>query len=129
MSQDDEWFEGRSVDAPYERCYWRRVGFAMFLGFVLALFVVAAHGAPTFRGQGDNGPIALVLLDDPCKDAKVLSHIKQEWHSKLRAARLTWGGREWASCWLEMGGLVYSIDEEGAPLQAIPRRAFRDNST
>ena len=52
MSADKEWFEGRSAD-PYEKCYWRRVGFAAFVGIVLAMVAGLLHGcaAPeTFQG-------------------------------------------------------------------------------
>lgn len=109
---------------------FRKVGFAVFLGLVLALFVGNVLAAPTFRSTDQNDrTMQLVLLNDSCKDEKVLKHIKHEWHAKLRAARLTWGGQEWSSCWIEIDGLIYSVDEAGAPLQAIPRRAFRDYST
>jgi len=103
----------------------------------IVLYSGRANAAPTFKGQGDNGPIVLVLLQDACKDEKVLRHINQPFHAKLKAARLTWGGRQWSSCWIElemmsngrMEKFVFSVDEEGSPLQAIPRRAFRDHST
>ena len=58
MSGDKEWFEGRSAD-PYEKCYWRRVGVAVFLGLLLALFVGLAHGEPFAIAKADNGSVTL----------------------------------------------------------------------
>ena len=73
MSADKEWFEGRSVD-PYEKCYWRRVGFAAFIGVVLAMVAGLLHGCATvlpacekfqYRlGQDDSGMIVYVLDQD-----------------------------------------------------------------
>ena len=59
MSNDKEWFDGRSMDEQLERCYWRRVGAAVFLGLVLALFVGLVHGQPFAVAKADNGSVTL----------------------------------------------------------------------
>lgn len=102
---------------------------------LVALFIVmpAIFAAPTFRSTGNNGqPMSLTLLETKCSNAKVLAHIinriRPELIDQLKNATLYWEGKSWASCWVEVDGVVYSMDEEGAPLQPIPRSAFLDNS-
>ena len=43
---DTEWFYGRSDDR-HERCYWRRVGFVLFLAFAAALLLGPLMGCAT----------------------------------------------------------------------------------
>lgn len=104
--------------------------FALLIAVFIAFPVLAA---PVYRGTGDNGkPTSLTLLDTPCSDAAVLKHIitriRPDLAVQFKNARLYWDGKEWASCWLEYQGIVYSIDEEGSALQPIPMDAFRDNA-
>lgn len=39
MSQETDWFEGRS-EKQQERCYWRRIGFAIFLALALMMLLL-----------------------------------------------------------------------------------------
>lgn len=36
---DTPWFHDRSVDELHERCYWRRVGFGVFLALVVLMIL------------------------------------------------------------------------------------------
>jgi hypothetical protein len=103
-----------------------------FWGTVIAvvavfLWSVQAYAAKVFKAEGrDGNPAALRLFDKPCTDQKVLSKVMEAMRDKLKAAQLTYGGAEWASCWIELNGSVYSIDEEGAPFQPVPRYLFKE---
>lgn len=112
--------------------WWLFVVIALGLVFHPLLFS-RAIAAPVFQAEGRNGqPAALRLLDAPCRDEKVLTHIalraKPELAAKFKAAVLSWGGALYASCWIEMDKVVYSIDEEGSFFQPVPRALFRDDS-
>ena len=82
MSNDKEWFDGRSLDEQLERCYWRRVGAAVFLGLVLALFVGLTQGcAPVpycekyqaMVGQDQDGqPVIAMTMAEVEKLANVM---------------------------------------------------------
>jgi hypothetical protein len=53
MTMDNtEWFEGlRTDEAKHERSYWRRVGFAIFLGILIGVLMGPLYGcAQTFQG-------------------------------------------------------------------------------
>ena len=98
---------------------------------LLMLLASQAIGAPVFRAQTPVGPVALKLHNTPCKSEKVKAHfpkVRPEFHDKLRAATLTYGGKDWESCWVVVGGFVNSIDEEGAFLEPIDMRAFKDDA-
>lgn len=103
--------------------------------FAVALFIVApmAMSAPTFKYTPRSGhEIVLRLLDSRCSNAAVLKHllvrVPPDYLDRFKDARLRYEGKDWASCWFELDGMVYSIDEEGAPLQPIPRDLFRDGT-
>ena len=105
---------------------------AIGAGCAIALFIAAfnAIGAPMFKSS--DGSVALKLKETPCSDEKVLFFLAQkvqpEFLGKFKDATLTYGGREWKSCWIEHQGHIFSIDEEGAPMQPIPLQYFRENS-
>lgn len=149
MGHETEWAEGREFhlfhedDEMHERCYWRRVGAILFFALALAMILVPLYvqAAPVFRNMGNDGqPVALRLLGTPCVSEKVLQHLKQEWHASFKAAELTYGGRKWESCWIEIDltdqqgrpfKSVFSVDEEGAPLNppyGIPKQLFREDT-
>lgn len=110
------------------------IGLAM--GFVM--YAAKANAALNYRAQGTNGQIAgLRLSDAPCSYEKVLRHIKEQFHHRFKAAILTWGGRDWQSCYIEIEQpnqqgepetVIFSVDEEGAPFAPIPKRFFREDS-
>lgn len=102
---------------------------AAWLLILAAFFYGLAHAVPTFKANTqDGGQMVLQLLEEPCTNEKVLQHIQPEHQFRFKAAKLKWGGADWASCWAEAGGTVFSIDEAGSPLQPIPRRLFRDDN-
>lgn len=80
--------------------------------------------------RGDGKRMALRLYQTPCADAEVIKNlipkVSPEWLLKFKTERLTWDGKDWESCWLEVNGVVYSIDSEGAQLQPIPKSLFVD---
>ena len=91
---------------------------------IVALTIASAYAAPTFRGIGSNNrPMKLVLYQEPCS-AEVLFWIKPQLHDLFKRATLTWGGRDWKSCWIELDDIVYSIDEAGDVFQPIPADLF-----
>lgn len=105
----------------------------VLVGLILALWTPKSMAAPTFRGAGDNGqPVALVLHQGECVSPKVLAviaaKINPAFHAGWRKAVLTYGGKDWESCWFLIGGVVYSLDEEGAQFVPIPRSQFRDST-
>lgn len=107
---------------------------AVIIGLAIgaALYAGKVYAAPVFRAIGDDDgkPMALRLLITPCGD-KVKPHLAKvnpRFVPKLKAAILTWGGKNWASCWVEVNGTVYSIDEEGSFFQPIPTRLFIDDA-
>lgn len=109
-----------------------RVAWLLFALFLLGiLFVGYAHSAEVFRSQrSDGSPVALRLSEKPCEDARVIAHLREALldDRRFKAATLTYGGRDWASCWAEIRGAVVSIDEAGSPLQPVPRARFRDEA-
>jgi hypothetical protein len=111
--------------------FWFLVGLAMFG------VMNATKAALNYQSLGRDGQVAgLRLSNAPCTQPVVLRHINPEWHSKFKAAVLTYGGKEWHSCYIESDVVVngkeqkviFSIDEEGAPFQPIPKSMFREDS-
>ena len=113
--------------------YCRLICWALAVALILAaiIFVTLAHSALVFRAIGDDGrPVALRLLITPCgeKVKAQLFRVREQFWPKFKAAVLTWEGRQWESCWVEVNGIVHSIDEEGAFFQPVPFRMFRDDA-
>ena len=99
-----------------------------FVLLVTLLFGCPANADPVFKAQGTNGsPVSLRLLQEPCPE-KVSKHIRPEMASMFKRSILYWEGKSWESCWLDHGGIIHSIDEEGSILQPIPRSLFKDDS-
>ena len=110
-----------------------RVVWASFALLVALFIAVPTWAAPVFKGRASDGSqVALTLYETPCKHKEVLKYINENVQPSLRdkflEAKLFWQGKEWSSCWIVMGGIVYSVDEEGAPLQPIPMEAFREQA-
>lgn len=135
--QETNWFENKSVEEKHERDYLRRI----LMGSLLAVFfcwaviyAVASHAAPELVAVDRNDrPMKLTLLTGPCPESvrKWFDRIHPALHSGMRAAKLLYGGKVWDSCWIELQGHVFSIDEEGVPLQGgqgIPRAMFREST-
>lgn len=93
----------------------------------------SAPAAPSeyFQSFGQDGSIAaLRIFQAPCTDKKVVAQLRDKALDvrRFKASVLTYGGRNWASCWIDIRQLVFSIDEEGSPFQAVPRSLFKDNT-
>lgn len=128
-------------ETPEEAGARRFVGFIAWL-FCLVVFaaILAANAQAqgterslVFRSIGDTGKIVVLrIYDGPCLDAAVLAHLARradpDFITKFKTALLTWEGRNWASCWIEFGGMVYSMDAEGSQLQPIDKRLFKDEA-
>lgn len=130
---ETEWFEGFKAEDELERCQRRR--FALWLSVVLALVIgagiVTCHASEIYRDRHEDGsPVAYRLTDKPCTDKKVRAYLYMRLldDRRFRAGILTWKGKDWASCWIEIRGTVHSIDEEGAPFQPVLRKLFKDES-
>ena len=58
---------------------------------------------------------AAAVTDAAGADAGVAAALRRlaraELVARFKAATLTWGGRDWRSCWIEWQGEIYSIDE------------------
>jgi hypothetical protein len=86
------------------------------------------YSAPIFKAQGSNGsPVSLRLLQEPCHE-KVSKHIRPEMVQMFKRSILYWEGKLWESCWLDHGGVIHSVDEEGVILEPIPRILFKEDS-
>lgn len=113
---------------------------ALFWILVIAgviCLVGQAKAALNYRAETPSGTVGLRLSEAPCTYEKVLVHIKPEFHSMLKAAILTYGGRDWQACYIEMDmpgptgkveAMIFAVDEEGAPLQALPKSIFKDDT-
>lgn len=119
---------------PHSR-FWRRTLIAWLvivsLGAGALAYCARAAAAPKFEAIGQDGhPAELELLETPCTNKKVVAQLRSKALDvrRFKAAVLTFGGKTWASCWIELQQLVFSIDEEGAPFQAVPRRLFKDST-
>lgn len=114
---------------------WSLLALALGLMTGGAFYASRVDGAEVFRAPDQNGrPMALKLLDEPCKDEVVKwlpIRVRPEFHAGMKAAILHWEGRDWKACWIDVDGDIYSIDEEGVFLNGgggTPRRLFRDDS-
>jgi hypothetical protein len=76
--------------------------------------------------------VGLVRHDARCEHSKILAHLVAMGAGQLlehfKKATLTYGGRDWESCWIELDGFVMSVDEEGVPLEPIPSNRFGKGS-
>ncbi len=130
---DTEWFHGLTTcQAKEDRQRLRPLSIVLAVMCILGLVYAAkeAYGAPMFKS--DDGSVALKLLDTKCSDAKVLAFIAErvqpQYLGKFKDAVLTYGGKQWKSCWIEHQGHIFSIDEEGSPMQPIPVAYFHENT-
>lgn len=102
----------------------------LFGAFIAACAVYGIKKARADEYASQRGEVKLVRHQAPCDDADIGAHILRlgggELLGQFKKATLTYGGREWRSCWVEVHGMVYSVDEEGEPLQAIPASMFKD---
>ena len=88
-----EWFEGRSADEEQmEKCYWRRVGFVIFLAVVAGLILIPlnAHAEPIYRASTADG-VVITLHKEKCQ-------IKEVSNAPFRATWLE-KGKEFEGCW------------------------------
>lgn len=111
-----------------------RLAFALLLSFAVAGAIAPVVRADdVFQGKDHlDRPMAIRLHTTLCP-ASVTKwlpmRVRPEFHEAFKAATLHWDGRDWDACWLEMGGEVFVIDEEGVVLNqgaGVPRRLFKD---
>lgn len=120
----------------HEIAYLRRViGFLLIAGFVLwAVYPKEVRAAEVLKNvDRQDRPMSLTLTQKPCKDSvkQWFTKVNPALHDLMKAAILFYAGKNWDSCWVDIDGFVYSIDEEGVPFQGgqgIPRRLFRENT-
>ena len=116
-----EWFEGLSVEnveeIEMEKCYWRRIGFAFFLGLLTILLVMplfTTAGNSTYSTKDSNGN-SVRLLDEPCPDVP-------QWMN-LRKADMFYRGKNYKACWVVIGTVVVILDDNGDST-ALPIHQF-----
>lgn len=145
MSQETEWFEGKSHNRRMIIFPWilRAVIVGASIGAVF--YAGGVRAALAYESMGGNGqPAKLRLSEAPCTNENVIKHlhsfIKPQYIPRFKAAILTWGGKDWHSCWLELDLLdqngrevqtIWSVDEEGTPFNppyGVPRSLFREDS-
>ena len=100
----------------------------MALTFVLLPAALAASAVVFTSKDKQDRPMALWLFQEPCSE-KVMQHLKEEYRERFRASKLTWGGKDYESCWTVMGGAVHSIDETGELMNPIPIHLFRNDAS
>lgn len=125
MATDSEWFEGKR----YHRKTCLPISF--WIG-VIALTGCFLYGAKAFADtsfQAKDGSVKYVRHSAQCEDADILKYLLAMGAGHLidqfKKGTLTYGGREWRSCWIEMQETVFSVDEEGSPLEPIPATLFK----
>ena len=68
MSINTEWFQGRGTDEEkMERCYWRRVGLAIFLGIALAVILLPLVAVAKPQYLASSGDVTITLFNDKCE--------------------------------------------------------------
>ncbi len=116
-----------------------RVALAMWTLLIAAMVIgclawtIEANAAEVFATEDrTDQAMSLTLLETKCSNEVIrvllAARIKPELVAAFKDSRLLWQGKEYASCWLDHEGVVYSIDELGEPLQPIPREYFKDKS-
>ena len=99
----------------------------LILGVLAILFPLSVLAAEplTFEGEDPSGQLArLTLYDKPCENDAVKAGFAEAIHERLRMSVLVWQGKEYASCYVIAGGVVFSLDETGDRMQPIPLSAF-----
>ena len=98
---------------------------------LISLLVAVCCPAQADRAFGVKGKVQLVIHETPCLNTTIQAHIVRmgggHLLDKFKAATLTYGGRDWQSCWVEMDGFVVSVDEEGSPLEPIELARFKED--
>jgi len=111
---------------------WTLFAWLLFIAIIVLGFVKCAQAAEVYRVEDPPGKVrmSLRLSEEPCTHARVRAalYAKLLDDRRFKAAVLFYAGRDWASCWADVDGVVLSMDEEGAPLQPLPRREFKDDA-
>lgn len=133
-----DWFQGLSADLKTPKARKQReklrklvfVAVTVLATLALAFFAGRATASDVFKSENAQGPVVLRLSESPCTDKKVRAalYAKILDDRRFKAATLTYAGKDWRSCYVEVDGNVLSIDEEGAPFQPVPRHLFKDDS-
>ena len=88
-----EWFEGRSTDEEQmEKCYWRRVGFVIFLAVVAGLILIPlnAHAEPVLQTNLPDGTV-ITLHTDKCELKEVTNlDMRATWQDKAGTYEGCW---------------------------------------
>jgi hypothetical protein len=127
-----EWFHGLTTELSRNQRRqirsWVFIAAAALGVLALSFFAGRATAAEVFKAENEQGPVVLRLSKEPCTDKKMLDVLYERIldDRRFKAAVLTYGGKDWKSCWVEVDGAVLSIDEEGAPFQPVPRQMFRE---
>lgn len=134
LDESHPWF----VDVM-QPSWWMQIVWTIWMVFIstgilgVGAWIIEANAAEVFKADMQNGQkMSLTLKETQCSDADVLKHllarVRPELLNQFKDATLRWEGKDWASCWIDVQGMVYSMDAEGSPLQPLPREMFREST-
>ena len=132
---DKEWFQGEVVeDWQYERCYWRRVGFAVFAALAAVMLLLPlggcssvvfvedrkpAYDGPPLLAKASNGD-SIRLTKEPCPNTS-------GWLA-MSSAEMFYQGKSYKACWVKVGPYVLVFDDNG-DVTPLPAGAFEPELT
>ena len=95
-----------------------RIAFALILGMSLP-----ALGSPEMIVRLGKNEVR--IQTETCKDKKVLSYVKDDYHPHFKKARVIWEGKEYSACWMVLpSGEVLILDEAGDH-GTLPQSSFK----
>lgn len=123
------WSEYEDEDEKLaERHFWRKIGFIIFATFALAV-ILSPLMAQADEVRTPDGQYGYIRHEAKCDDADILKHLAGMGAGsrldEFKNGTLTYEGKNWRSCWIEVDGTVYSVDSEGAPFQPLPVSIFK----
>lgn len=73
----------------FDRCYWRRVAFLIFIAFCLALLLLPLLASAEPRLRAEQGGVVITLYDEPCELKDQIANLpyKATWEEKGKVYR------------------------------------------
>src|SRR4051812_23975857 len=73
----------------FDRCYWRRVAFLIFISFCLALLLLPLLANAEPRLRAEQGGVVITLYDEPCELKDQIANLpyKATWEEKGKVYR------------------------------------------
>lgn len=92
--------------------------------FLLLLALMLAPLARADKVWVDNVGNVMRLMDAPCTNAEVLSHMPQNIRADLRAGTARVDGKVHQVCWRELSGTTYYIRYDDGDYSIVQRSRF-----